>query len=69
MPQRDLHVFTCYLEQMKSASTELKVEIQSAIDAIDHLKKKIPALAPSITLPRKSILECTICNKRVIPND
>lgn len=69
MPQRDLHVFTCYLEQMKSASTELKAEIQSVIDAIDDLKKKMPALAPSITLPRKNILECTICSKRVIQND
>lgn len=69
MKQRDLHVFTCYLEQMKGQSVELSSDIQNAINAINTLKGKIPAIGPSITLPRKNIMDCTICHKRVVSND
>lgn len=66
MPQRDLWVIKEYFEQLKVAQDECENDIQSIIDLIETVSEKCMSAQISITLPRQQVINCTICNKRVI---
>ena len=66
MPQRDLFVIENYFKEFKVLHKECDSEIDSIISLIEIVNKKCISLNTSITLPRQNIIDCTICNKRVV---
>lgn len=69
MPQRNLLVIKEYFESLKASDNKCESEISEIISLIEQVSQKCTSVSPSITLPRKEAVNCTICNKRVLPNE
>lgn len=68
MPQRDLFIIKEYFERLKIDQKGCDSEIHSIIDLINQVSQKCASMQPSITLARPKDVNCTICNKRVMPD-
>jgi len=69
MPQRNLLVIKEYFESLNASDNNCEMEISQIISLIDQVSQKCTSVSPSITLPRREVQNCTICHKRVLPNE
>jgi hypothetical protein len=68
MPHRDLQIIKEYFEQLSTIQEECREEIQTIVNIIGQINDKCSSITTSVTLPRKTTISCTICNKRVVPD-